>query len=200
LVIAGALPTYRDTGVFVDLQPIFDSMKAMGVKVALDTSGEPLSYWVRKGEPNVIKPNAEELASAVGRELRTIGDVVQAARELCEHGIEVVLASMGADGILAVTKDNIWGAKTPPVKVTNTVGAGDATLAGFLAAVVENPVAEDEYGVGFNVPLGIQNAVKFGAIAVTQPTSGLANLDNMPESTLDLNPDLSLPLEEVAKP
>jgi len=200
LVIAGALPTYRDTGVFVDLQPIFDSMKAMGVKVALDTSGEPLSYWVRKGEPNVIKPNAEELASAVGRELRTIGDVVQAARELCEHGIEVVLASMGADGILAVTKDNIWGAKTPPVKVTNTVGAGDATLAGFLAAVVENPVAEDEYGVGFNVPLGIQNAVKFGAIAVTQPSSGLANLDNMPDSTLDLNPDLSLPLEEVAKP
>ena len=202
LVIAGALPTYTSTGTFVDLQPIFDDMKELGVKVALDTSGEPLSYWVKKGSANVIKPNAEELASAVGRELRTVGDVVDAARELCEHGIEVVLASMGADGILAVTKNGQWSAKTPPVKVINTVGAGDATLAGFLAAVVENPISEgeDDYGVGFNVPLGIQNAVRFGAIAVTQPTSGLANLDNLPESTLDLNPDLSAALEEIAKP
>lgn len=201
LVIAGALPTYKSTGVFVDLQPIFDSMAELGVKVALDTSGEPLSYWVRKGSANVIKPNAEELSSAVGRELRTIGDVVLAARELCGHGIDVVLASMGADGMIAVTKTGQWAAKTPPVKVINTVGAGDATLAGFLAAVVDNPInpGEEDYGVGFNVPLGIQNAVRWGAIAVTQPTSGLANLDNMPDATLS-EPDLSALLEEVAKP
>ncbi len=87
LVIAGALPTYKSTGVYVDLQPIFDSMKAMGVKVALDTSGEPLSYWARKGCANVIKPNAEELASAVGRELATVGDVVDALQvALGRHG------------------------------------------------------------------------------------------------------------------
>ena len=202
LVIAGALPTYKSTGVFVDLQPIFDSMKAMGVKVALDTSGEPLSYWARKGCVNVIKPNAEELASAVGRELATVGDVVNAARELCEHGIEVVLASMGADGMLAVTKTGTWAARTPPVKVINTVGAGDATLAGFLSAVVSNPIAEGEedYGVGFNVPLGVQTAVRWGAIAVTQPTSGLENLDNMPPATVDPEPNLNVPLEEIAKP
>lgn len=202
LVIAGALPTYKSTGVFVDLQPIFDAMKMLGVKVALDTSGDPLSYWARRGSANIIKPNAEELASAVGRELRTLGDVVDAARELCDHGIEVVLASMGADGMLAVTKSGTWAARTPPVKVINTVGAGDATLAGFLSAVVSNPVSEgeDNYGVGFNVPLGVQTAVRWGAIAVAQPTSGLSNLDNMPTASIDANPDLSVPLEEVAKP
>jgi 1-phosphofructokinase len=202
LVIAGALPTYTATGVFVDLQPIFDSMKKMGVKVALDTSGEPLTYWVKKSGPTVIKPNAEELAAAVGRELVTLGDVVSAAKELCDHGIDVVLASMGADGIIAVTTKGHCVAKTPPVRVINTVGAGDATLAGFLAAVVEHEVdpKDDSFGVGFDVAKGIQNAVKFGAIAVTQPTSGLANLDNMPEAFLDLNPDLSQPLESVAKP
>jgi len=202
LVIAGALPTYTSTGVFVDLQPIFDAMKKMDVKVALDTSGEPLSYWARKGCVNVIKPNAEELASAVGRELRTVGDVVEAARELCGYGIEVVLASMGADGMLAVTRDGHWAARTPPVKVINTVGAGDATLAGFLSAVVSNPVAEGEqdYGVGFNVPLGVQTAVRWGAIAVSQPNSGLENLDNMPEATVNSEPDLNVPLEEIAKP
>jgi len=202
LVIAGALPTYTSTGVFVDLQPIFDAMKKMDVKVALDTSGEPLSYWARKGCVNVIKPNAEELASAVGRELRTVGDVVEAARELCGYGIEVVLASMGADGMLAVTRDGHWAARTPPVKVINTVGAGDATLAGFLSAVVSNPIAEGEedYGVGFNVPLGVQTAVRWGAIAVSQPNSGLENLNNMPEATVNSEPDLNVPLEEIAKP
>ncbi len=202
LVIAGALPTYTSTGVYVDLQPIFDAMKKMGVKVALDTSGEPLSYWVRKGCVNVIKPNAEELASAVGRELKTVGDVVEAARELCNHGIEVVLASMGADGMLAVTREGQWAARTPPVKVINTVGAGDATLAGFLSAVISNPIAEGEedYGVGFNVPLGVQTAVRWGAIAVSQPNSGLENLDNMPTATVDSDPDLNVPLEEIAKP
>jgi 1-phosphofructokinase len=202
LVIAGALPTYTSTGVFVDLQPIFDAMKKMDVKVALDTSGEPLSYWARKGSVNVIKPNAEELASAVGRELRTVGDVVEAARELCGYGIEVVLASMGADGMLAVTRDGHWAARTPPVKVINTVGAGDATLAGFLSAVVSNPIAEGEedYGVGFNVPLGVQTAVRWGAIAVSQRNSGLENLNNMPEATVNSEPDLNVPLEEIAKP
>ena len=202
LVIAGALPTYTSTGVYVDLQPIFDAMKLLGVKVALDTSGEPLSYWARKGCATVIKPNAEELASAVGRELVTVGDVVAAAQELCEHGIEVVLASLGADGMIAVTKNSHWAARTPPVKVINTVGAGDATLAGFLAAVSANPIqeGEDDFGVGFNVPLGVQQAVRWGAIAVTQPTSGLSNLDNMPEASIDYNPNLNIPLEEVAKP
>jgi len=109
---------------------------------------------------------------------------------------------MGADGMLAVTKTGTWAARTPPVKVINTVGAGDATLAGFLSAVVSNPIAEgeDDYGVGFNVPLGVQTAVRWGAIAVTQPTSGLSNLDNMPSASVDANPNLDVPLEEVAKP
>ena len=113
-----------------------------------------------------------------------------------------MLASMGADGMIAVTLEGQWAARTPPVKVINTVGAGDATLAGFLSAVVSNPVAdgEEDYGVGFNVPLGVQTAVRWGAIAVTQPTSGLENLDNMPPATVDSEPDLNVPLEEIAKP
>jgi 1-phosphofructokinase len=85
------------------------------------------------------------------------------------------------------------------VKVINTVGAGDATLAGFLTAVTTSPVtSEEEFGVGFNVPLGVQTAVQYGAVAVTQPTSGLENLDNMPVAEVAENPDRSVPLEETA--
>jgi 1-phosphofructokinase len=200
LVVAGALPINKSTGTFVDLTPIFDRMDALGVRVALDTSGEPLNTWARSGRAAIIKPNAEELASAVGRTLHTVGDVIDAARELCEHGNETVLASLGADGMIAVTKDREWAARTPPVKVINTVGAGDATLAGFLSAVVTNPDHDPaEHGVGYNVPLGVSTAVQWGAIAVSQPTSGLENIDNLPTAILDENPDRASKLEEVAE-
>lgn len=200
LVIAGALPIDKSTGAYVDLQPIFDQAKALGVRVALDTSGEPLQFWAHKGAASIMKPNAEELASAVNRSLRTHGDVIEAARELCANGVECVLASLGPDGMIAVTKTNAWHAKTPKIKVINTVGAGDATLAGFLSAVAATTTAEAnaEFGVGFNVAKGVSTAVQWGAVAVQQPTSGLQNLDGMPEAILIENPDPSTPLDEPA--
>jgi 1-phosphofructokinase len=200
LVIAGALPIDHSTGTFVDLHPIFDRMKKLGVRVALDTSGAPLAYWVKQGEAAILKPNAEELASAVKRSLLTNGDVIEAARELCAHGVECVLASLGPDGLLAVTKSRAWGTRTTPVKVINTVGAGDATLAGFLTAIVQNPLAEghEDIGVGFNVPVGAMMAVQWGAVKVSQPTSGLENIDNLPEVFLTDEVDLTAALREPA--
>ena len=198
LVIAGALPVYKSSGSYVDLEPLFTAMKDLGVRVALDTSGEPLNYWARRGLAAVIKPNAEELASAVGRTLRTVGDVIDAARQLCEHGIECVLASLGADGMIAVTRTNQWAARTPPVKVINTVGAGDATMAGFLSAVAANTRPANGDDIGYDVPKGVGTAVQWGAIAVTQPSSGLENLNNMPTSSVTDEPDRSALLEEPA--
>lgn len=201
VVVGGAHPIDKSTGKFVDLTDLFDRMDRLGVRVALDTSGEPLSFWSRSGRAAIIKPNAEELASAVGRTLRTVGDVVAAATELCNHGIETVLASMGSDGIIAVTKEGYFGAKTAPVTVKNTVGAGDATLAGFLQAVASNPLAEGEkiLGVGFDVVAGAKNAVRWGAIKVQQSTSGLESIENLPESFLNESPDLSKLLDEPAE-
>jgi 1-phosphofructokinase len=147
-----------------------------------------------------MKPNAEELASAVGRSLLTNGDVIDAARELIAGGVECVLASLGSDGMIAVTKNNSWHAKTPPIKVINTVGAGDSTIAGFLSAVASstNGPTEENYFVGFDVPAGLKMAVQWGAVKVQQPTSGLQNLDGMPEATVIENPSRELPLKEPA--
>lgn len=199
LVIAGALPIDKGTGHFVDIEPLILAARELGVRVAMDSSGEPLKLYANKGLPSVIKPNAHELAETIGRDLYTVGDVIDAARELCGKGVECVLASLGPDGMVAVTSQHAWAAKTGPVQVINTVGAGDATLAGFLWAVVSNPVQTGEdFGVGFNVPLGVSTAVRWGAVAVTQPTSGLTSLDNMPESTVTDSPNRDTPLEEVA--
>ncbi len=200
LVIAGALPTYKETGTPVELQPLFEKMKSLHVKTALDTSGDALTHWAKRGAATMMKPNTEELASIVGRNLFTIGDVIDAAREVNSYGVELVLASLGADGMVAVTKDSAWSSKTDAVRVINTVGAGDATLAGFLCAVIQNPVAAGEldHGLDYNVALGVKTAVQWGALAVTQPTSGLTSVENLPTSYLYENPERSTPLDEPA--
>ena len=50
---------------------------------------------------------------------------------LVETGIEVVVISRGRDGIIAATKEKIFKAVPPLVKVRSAVGAGDCTIAGM---------------------------------------------------------------------
>ncbi|MFI8425508.1 1-phosphofructokinase [Streptomyces sp. NPDC085479] len=137
-----------------------------GARIALDTSG-PSLLAALTARPDVVKPNADELAEAVGRPLRTVGDAVKAAEEVRERGAGTVLASLGADGQLLVTAAGTWfGSAAVPV-VRSNVGAGDASLAGFLAAGGEGPEA-------------LAAAVAHGAAAVQLPGSqmpGPADLD-----------------------
>jgi 1-phosphofructokinase len=146
-----------------------------------------------------MKPNSHELSECVSKDLNTIGDVIDAARELNNWGVDCVMASLGIDGIVAVTKTHAIHAFTQPVKVINTVGAGDSTIAGFLAAIANEESDAAAYGVGFDVAKGIASAVQWGAAKVQQPTSGLQSIENLVEATVELIPDRSRPLGEPAK-
>ncbi|MBZ6114783.1 MULTISPECIES: 1-phosphofructokinase [Streptomyces] len=128
-----------------------------GVRIALDTSGPALLQALRE-RPDVVKPNAEELAEAVGRPLGTVGDAVKAAEELRELGAGAVLASLGADGQLLVDDAGTWYGNARVDAVRSNVGAGDSSLAGFLVAG----------GVG---PAALASAVAHGAAAVRLPGS-----------------------------
>ena len=198
LVVAGAHPEIQETGEVINLHSLFLRMEALGVKVVLDTSGPALRYWAQQGNATVMKPNAHELAECVGKDLNTIGDVIDAANTLNDWGVDCVMASLGVDGIIAVTKTHAIHAFTPPVKVINTVGAGDSTIAGFLAAVTTHPAEPSAFGVGFDVAEGIAAAVQWGAAKVQQPTSGLQSIDNLVEATVDVSPDRNRLLGEPA--
>ncbi|MEU1282140.1 1-phosphofructokinase [Streptomyces sp. NPDC005805] len=128
-----------------------------GGRVALDTSGAALTAALRE-RPDVVKPNAEELAQAVGRPLSTVGDAVKAAEELRGRGAGAVLASLGADGQLLVDATGTWFGHAPAAAVRSNVGAGDASLAGFLAA-------------GGSGPAALAAAVAHGTAAVQLPGS-----------------------------
>lgn len=102
--------------------------------------GAALTAALDRG-PDVIKPNAQELAEAVGLPLTTVGDALKAAEELRGRGARSVLASLGADGQLLVEASGAYFATAPVTAVRSNVGAGDASLAGFLAAGGQGPEA-----------------------------------------------------------
>ncbi|MFJ6053944.1 1-phosphofructokinase [Streptomyces sp. NPDC092307] len=132
---------------------------AAGARIALDASGPALPE-VTAARPEVITPDASELAAAVGRPLPTLGDVVKAAEELRDRGAGAVLASLGGDGGLLVSAEGTYYGTAPAPVVRSTVGAGDASLAGFLVA-------------GGTGPGALASALAHGAAAVQLPGSAM---------------------------
>ncbi|TMD55691.1 MAG: 1-phosphofructokinase family hexose kinase [Chloroflexi bacterium] len=129
VVGCGSLPP----GAPVDFYARLIALGSEDRRIAVDTSGEALGAAVC-ARAALIKPNTAELAELVGRPLATIGDVNAAARELIERGAHAVLVSLGPDGALLVDARTASHAEASIDDVVNTVGAGDALLAGFLAA------------------------------------------------------------------
>ncbi|MER7777342.1 1-phosphofructokinase [Streptomyces sp. NPDC096191] len=149
---------------------------AAGARIALDTSGPALLQAMRE-RPDVVKPNAEELAEAVGRPLATVGDAVKAAEELRELGVRSVLASLGADGQLLVAEEGTWFGNARVDAVRSNVGAGDSSLAGFLIAGGAGPGA-------------LASAVAHGAAAVRLPGSVMPTPDHLDPSAVTVTTEV----------
>ncbi|MEC4015287.1 1-phosphofructokinase family hexose kinase, partial [Streptomyces sp. H27-D2] len=149
-----------------------------GARIALDTSGPALTAALGE-HPDVVKPNAEELAQAVGRPLSTIGDAVKAAGELRDRGARAVLASLGADGQLLVDDSGTYFGSAPVAAVRSNVGAGDASLAGFLIAGGAGPAAR-------------ASAVAHGAAAVQLPGSVMPTPADLDLSAVTTTRDVPL--------
>jgi 1-phosphofructokinase len=179
VVLSGSLPRGVSDRFYAELVA---RIHALGRRVAVDSSGAPLVAAV-EAKPHLIKPNAEELAELTGSSLVTWGDVAKQAQAVRDGGVEAVLVSLGRDGALLVDADGTRRASTEPVDVRSTVGAGDATLAGFLVAGARGDAA-------------LRTAVAFGAAAVSLPGSqmpGPADV-HLDLATVEDDPDLSTPL------
>jgi 1-phosphofructokinase len=98
VVLCGSLPPGLRAEAYATLTHRF---VAAGLRVVVDTSGPAFRAAVAVG-PELVKPNAEELAEAVGRPLRSRSAVVAAARELQDLGAQTVLVSLGATGAILV--------------------------------------------------------------------------------------------------
>lgn len=153
VALCGSLPPGVPVGAYATL---VRAARAAHVPVLLDTSGEALRRGVA-ARPDIVKPNADELAELTGSH-----EPAQATRDARRRGAHAVVASLGAAGLRAVTPEGTWQA-APPTRVRgNPTGAGDSAVAGLLSALVE----------GLPWPERLARAVALSAATVAAPVAG----------------------------
>ncbi len=149
VVASGSLPK----GLPPDLyRSLGKRVRENGTRFILDTSGEALRLGAEAG-PYLLKPNLRELKMLAGRDLDDEQQITDAARAMLErHDIEAIAVSLGAGGVLLVTRDETTKIETPTVTVRSKVGAGDSTVAGIVAAMWRGEQLAD--AVRFGVACG----------------------------------------------
>ncbi|WP_263261082.1 1-phosphofructokinase [Pseudomonas sp. RIT-PI-S] len=158
-IVAGSLPQ----GVSPQwLQQLLEALRALGLPVALDTSGAALRAGLAC-QPWLIKPNTEELAQVLDAPAEELQHQATAAKALHARGIEHVVISQGAQGVSWFTPGGAWHALPPTVAVASTVGAGDSLLAGMVHGLLSHASAEST----------LRTATAIAAMAVTQIGFGI---------------------------
>ena len=93
--------------------------------------------------PWLIKPNQEEIAEYFGCEIRKLEEAAEKAKLLHEKGIANAMISLGGDGALLACKEGVFTVHAPKIRPVSTIGAGDSSIAGVLAAAAEGKSAAD---------------------------------------------------------
>jgi len=111
--------------------------KEAGVTLSLDTNWDPENRWEGVNELlpfiDVLLPNENEAIALTGEI-----DFLKAARRLAAYG-PLVVVKLGKKGAIAVRGDQVFElnaseVESGPVKVADSVGAGDNFDAGFIRA------------------------------------------------------------------
>lgn len=172
VVLSGSLPPGLPDTWYADMVA---RLAPLPCRVAVDTSERPLSALAEafgRAAPDLIKPNAEELAGLLQLSPQDLeaavaqGDphpVVEGAQRLVAAGVRSVLVTLGAAGAILVDADGSWLAAPPPITPRSTVGAGDSSLAGYLIADVR----------GAEPAQRLAMAVAYGSAAAALPGSQL---------------------------
>jgi 1-phosphofructokinase family hexose kinase len=164
VVVSGSLPG----GVPEDAyRQIVDVVQSRGARAILDADGGCFKSGLR-AKPFAIKPNVNELSRLIGRPLRSEEELIRAAERVQRAGVDVVLVSRGAQGLLLIGRQERYRAKPPTVKVRSTIGAGDSTVAGFVLT----------HANGKGLEAAVRVATAAGTAATLAPGNQLCRADD----------------------
>jgi len=165
VVVAGSLPRGIDPQWFAEL---LGQLKAQGLKIALDSSGEALRAGLQAA-PWLVKPNTDELAEVLGHSVTGRAEQQQAASQLLASGIEHVVVSQGEHGVSWYRAGAVLHAQPPQVRVASTVGAGDSLVAGMVHGLLQGEAPAQT----------LRRATAIAAQAVTQVGFGIRDREQL---------------------
>jgi tagatose 6-phosphate kinase len=161
VVLAGSMPD----GVTADfLDNLLVQVRAHARRLFVDASGPALQALVEHG-PDLIKPNEHEMDMLIGRPSTVEERIAYAQQELIGRKMPEdgqVLLTLGKEGAALISKDQVLLASTPTIRPLNTVGCGDALLAGFV----------DSWLAGHGDVSALRNAVASGSAAALREVAG----------------------------
>jgi 6-phosphofructokinase 2 len=165
IVISGSLPP----GVPEDF---FDAAAKIGneidAKVIIDSKKISLSCLKECGV-FMIKPNLKEFQLMAGLEDADDEKLKAAAQKIINEGkIKVIIISLGAAGVILITKNNCENFRSPTVPIKSKVGAGDSMTAGIVYYLSNENRLEDAVKFG----------VAAGAAAVMTPGTELCTKED----------------------
>lgn len=136
------------------LKQLLLRMKARGADLVIDSKSFSMEDLLEI-RPWLIKPNEEEIGQYSAHAITTEEDAIDAITALHRQGIGHVLLTLGGRGALLACADGVWQARVPTLSPLSTIGAGDSTVAGFVAARQS----------GNDIPTSLAFAVSFGCAA-----------------------------------
>jgi 6-phosphofructokinase 2 len=161
LVISGGLAPGVPNDFYARLAAL---AKQHGVRVVLDTNGPALVEALKVGV-YLFKPSLRELRDLTGQDLLDEESQVTAAQQLIHSNqAEIVALSLGAQGAMVVSADQVWRARAIQVDVQTTIGAGDSFVGGMVWALAQ----------GDPLLKAFQYGMAAGAAALLAPGTSLA--------------------------
>ena len=143
--------------------------KQAGKKAIIHTSGPPLKAALQAGV-YLIKPSLREFKLLMGESLESQADRIKACRSLIDSGqVEIVTLTLGEQGALLVTRDQVLRARALPIKLVSVVGAGDS----FLGAMVWS------LACGHAIETAFRYGVAAGSAALLMPGTELCRQEDV---------------------
>lgn len=137
LIVSGSLPTGVDPDIY---RKICTIGRNSGALVVLDCDGEALKLGL-KGNPDLIKPNRQELSELTGADLSAHGeevriDAVKACLEFYRNEETAVLCTLDSDGAVYAGPDGSFMCDAVKGNIKSFKGAGDSFLASFIRELI----------------------------------------------------------------
>lgn len=162
LIISGSVPATLPGDMY---ERIMERLDGRGVRIVVDAERELLTR-VLPHRPFLVKPNNIELGDIYGVKLETRADVIPYAKRMQRAGARNVLVSMaGEGGVLVAESGEVFDSPAAKGTVVNSVGAGDSSVAGFLAGLAET----GSYETAFRMALAAGSASAFSDHLATRP-------------------------------
>lgn len=160
VVFAGSLPRGVDEGFYAEAAR---ELARRGVRVVLDTDGEPLRLGL-EAEPWLVSPNQHEAELLVGQELAGDDDFIMALDAIGEMGARNVQITLETGCFALLREDRQlrrFRAIAPQLEPVSVVGAGDALLAQWLAALLADAPLDEALRLA--VAAGSASVLEIGA-------------------------------------